>query len=92
MSRHKVYMTDRYTVYSGNDMVCGNFVQLYDNQYVNVQPDSDGLVFDWSEKFDVEIDNLPNKNLRIEELKFKDFDQAGDFIFNYITLYTLSLN
>lgn len=92
MSRHKIYETDRYTVYSGNDIVCGNFVQLYDNLYSNIQPDSDGLVFDWSENMKVEVDNLPNKHLRIEELSFKDFDQVGDFVYNYINLYTLSLN
>lgn len=91
MSRLKIYENKRYVVYSGNDIALGKFIQLYDKHYQNDYPDTDGLVFDWSEKFQIKINEIPQDRF-INKLEINGFEEAGDYIFNHITLYTISLN
>lgn len=55
MSRNAIYSDGRITVYHGIDHVLGEFYQLFDKELEDETPDGEGLVLDWSQLFDFEI-------------------------------------
>lgn len=55
MSRKTLYRDNRLTVVGGEDQALGKFLQVFDNKMENETPEGEGLVFDWSEVFGVEI-------------------------------------
>jgi hypothetical protein len=53
MSRQTLYHDSRLTVIGGDDHALGKFLQVYDKEIETEE--GEGLVFDWSELFGVEI-------------------------------------
>lgn len=55
MSRETIYNDERLTVVGGQDMVLGNFLQVFDKYLENETPEGEGLVYSWTELRGVEI-------------------------------------
>ena len=54
MSRITVYQDNQLEVVMGTDHTVGHFIQIYDSEMVNETPEGEGLIYDWSEMFDVQ--------------------------------------
>jgi hypothetical protein len=55
MSRKTIYQDSKLTLVAGNDHMLGNFLQLFNKELQDETPEGEGLIFDWSQKFGVEI-------------------------------------
>lgn len=55
MSRKTDYQDSRLTLVSGVDHMLGDFIQLFDKDMENETPEGEGLVFDWSQGFGIEV-------------------------------------
>lgn len=55
MSRRVLYQDDRLTLVGGTDVALGTFYQLFDRDKENETPEGEGLIFDWSYVFGIEI-------------------------------------
>jgi hypothetical protein len=55
MSRTTMYQDARLTVAKGYDVAVGKFIQIFDNEMINETPEGEGLVLDWSEGFQFEV-------------------------------------
>jgi hypothetical protein len=54
MSRKTLYEDNRLTIIGGDDQALGKFLQVFDREAEKETPDSEGLVFEWSEVFGIE--------------------------------------
>jgi len=57
MSRETIYKDEKLTVVSGVDHALGVFLQIYDKDMENETPEGEGLVYDYSEFFGVEVNH-----------------------------------
>lgn len=64
MSRIVLHNGKRFTIVIGADHVLKSFIQLYDKTKENETPEGEGLIFDWSVAFGVEV-NKTNINLEL---------------------------
>jgi hypothetical protein len=62
MSRNIAYLNQNIELITGNDHVLGKFIQLFDNNLINETPEGEGLVFDYSESFGIEINTTGISN------------------------------
>ena len=67
MSRKTIYQDQRLVLVTGHDHMLGDFIQLYDNDLISETPEGEGLIFDWSQGFGVEI-NYTGINLELKPL------------------------
>jgi hypothetical protein len=65
MSRKTLYEDNRLLVVGGDDHAVGKFLQVFDRQMTEATPEGEGLVYDWSEMFGVEVNltGLPDTYL-----------------------------
>ena len=55
MSRKTIYKDSRLILVGGHDHMLGGFLQLFDKELEWETPEGEGLVFDWSQGFGIEI-------------------------------------
>ena len=62
MSRITIFYDNRLNVISGDDIALGKFYQIFDKEMKNETPDGEGLVFEWSEFFGIQINYTGQPN------------------------------
>jgi hypothetical protein len=76
MSRQTVYHDNNITIIAGTDHAVGKFLQIFDKRMEADTPEGEGLVFDWSELFglDVNYTGIP-KDLPILDIVQKYIEE-----------------
>ena len=62
MSRRTLFQNNRFTLVGGKDHALGNFLQLYDKELEHETPEGEGLIFDWSQGFGIEVNLTGESN------------------------------
>jgi hypothetical protein len=55
--RNTIYDDDRFTIITGEDHMCGHFIQIYDTEAEDDCPSGEGIILEWSSLFGYQTNN-----------------------------------